>query len=763
MKPFTTMKILPIILTASILAATACAQEEPDPTRASPRMKAALMAGGSAVPEMAVKGLVLAPNRESGSVIFEVPGGARFLARPKVPFTVIADGEARKLLIKSISGQGIEIEATAQKETVIIPTFGPIREPRPGLPGEVDYVEFRDLPLLDALRMLSDQTGNNYSASVEANKIPVNALLRNVSAGNVVEEICKSHNLWFKRDGLSGITRIMTVGEFEKDLVGFREEQTEVFTLRYPNVNEVAVSIADLFGDRVELSLSGEENDEDMQTDLESRFDRFDVVNQRTQQAGALNGNILGSNVNGFLSSGSGVQGFGGTNSGFGGSSSRNRLGEGTRRNRNDRDRTGREAMEDEAFRDLTPEQAQRVERALTTNRRGDDAEVEALRKRPATIYVTASRRNNMVVVRTADSRAMDDIRVLVNRIDVPTPLILLEVKVLSIELGRGFESAFDYAFFDGRVGGSFTTGPINPSVMNDVITNNPIGVTPLPGFGVDGLRDGQFIFQYLGNSVRARIQLLENKNRVKTIATPTLLTANNEISRLFLGEERPLVRGINSQTIITDNNVATTPNTQAEFRNVGNTLLITPNINSDRTVTLRLVQENSSISPNKATIPVVTNSGGNSSSTTVQNVPVDVVATRSISGTFVAKDGMAVVAGGLIEDVDSDRRAQVPLLGDIPGLGVLFRRQSKEKSRRELVIIIRPYVMSTPADGERISKNLLHRLAPQSMERLVEEGFLSSLPPAAVPPRPKIIHAATKPAGEAKRSVTPKKTSSSR
>ena len=760
------MKALPLLILSALTAHT-FAQDEtpPDPTRASPRMKAALMASG-AIPEMTVKGLVLSAAREGAAVIFEVSGGLRVLARPRVPVNVTTDGETRKLVIKQITAEGIEIEAPAEKETAIIPSFGPAISQPSGLLGEVDYVEFRDLPLLDALRMLSAETGNNYSASVEANKIAVNVTLRNVSARSVVEEICKSHGLYFKRDETSGILRIMTVGEFEKDLVGFREEQTEVFTLKFPNVPEVATAIADLFGDRVQLALGAEELDADSLRDLEGRFDRFDTLTQRTQSANALNNNTVGGNVNGFVSNGGVTSGFGGgsgsSRSGRSdGSSSRNRLD----RNRNDRSGTGATAAEEELFRTLTPEQAQRVDLALTAQRRGGEsaADVDALRRRPASIYVSASRRNNMVVVRTADARALADIRALVRRMDVQTPMVLLEVKVLSIELGKGFESAFEYQFSDGQFGGSFTTGAINPSVARDPTTGNPAGVIALPSIGSSGLRDGQFMFQFLGDSVRARLQLLATKNRVKTIATPTLLTANNEVSRLFLGEERPLVRGISSQTIITDNNVATTPNTQTEFRNVGNTLLITPNINSDRTVTLRLVQENSFISPNGASIPVVTTGGNNgilgrnNAATGVQNVPVDVVGTRSVSGTFIAKDGMAVAIGGLIENVDSDKREGVPLLSDIPGLGLLFRRQSKEKSRRELVIILRPYVLSTPTDSERLSRDVLDRIAPESVEKLVEEGFLPEL--ALIPePVPVIRKTTVIRTTDAKKSIPLKK-----
>ena len=726
------------ILIVALAAVTACAQDDSaqsDPTKPSAKMKAALMAGGSVIPEMSVKGLVLSAAREGATVMFDVSGGGRVLARPHVPFSVIADGETRKLIIKQITAEGIEVEAPAQKETIIIPGYGPVVGQRGGAPAEVDYVEFRDLPLLDALRMLGDQTGQNFSASAEANKIQVNSMLRNVSAASVVEELCKSHGLWFKRDERSGITRIMTVGEFEKDLVGYREEETEVFTLRYPNVNEVAFAITDLYGDRVQFSLGAEESDNDMRQDLEGRFDRFDILNQRTQTAGNLNSNgagnnIVGNNVSGFVSNGGNTSGFNSTNGS-------NRYGENSsryRNNRNNRNGTQPTQAEEELFRTLTPDQAQRAERALKHG--SDGGELEALRKRPATIFVTASRRNNQVVVRTADAKALADIRKLVARMDVQTPLVLLEVKVVSIELGKEFRSAFDYQFNDGTIGAAFSRAEVGTLGGNGTLAGAalPLGAN---GLGGAGFNSSDMTFVVVSDNFRARMQLFEQKNRVKTLSTPTLLTANNEVSRIFLGEQRPIVTGISSQTILTDNNVATTPNTTTQLQNVGTTLLITANINSDRTVTLRLVQDNSFITPNGASIPIVTNTSttnllGNATGRTtgVQDVKVDVVGSRSVSGTFVAKDGMAIAVGGLIEDVDSDKRGQVPILGDIPGLGFFFQRKQREKSRRELVIMIRPYVMSTPADGERISRDMLDRLAPPAVERLVDEGFLPELPP---------------------------------
>jgi general secretion pathway protein D len=287
---------------------------------------------------------------------------------------------------------------------------------------------------------------------------------------------------------------------------------------------------------------------------------------------------------------------------------------------------------------------------------------------------------------------------------DVQTSMVMLEVKVVSIELGNEFQSAFDFRYSDGKtaasIGRSNILKPLDGGSFRDGETNNH-----------------DMTFTVVGDHFRARMQLFEEQNRVKTLATPTLVTANNEVSRLFLGQERPLVRGVSSQTIITDNNVATTPNTTTEFRNVGNTLLITPSINADRTVTLRLVQENSFIDPDGASIPVVTT--GRTASNSVENVKVDVVNTRTVSGTFVARDGTPVAIGGMIEDVDQKKKSQVPILGDIPIIGFPFQARDDKKARRELVVVVRPHIMLKPGEGAAVTDSVLRRNAPAAYDAL--------------------------------------------
>ena len=586
----------------------------------------------------------------------------------------------------------------------------------------VKLVEFRDVKLLDVLNMLSEQTGINMVASNDAAKTPVSMTLRNVPVKLAVETLCKAHSLWFKDD--NGILRVMTTQEFQRDLTTFREEKTEVFTLLYPNAVAAAVAVRDLYGDRVQLSLGTEERT-DTSDDLNERFDRFDIVDQRSQGLGLFDG---GSGVSTTGSSGSGRSSISGSGSGFTQRST-------VQRDANQRRRDDANLNAALAKNDLIKMSADDLAALKAAQAAGNQEQAEALlqqyRRRQSDIYISLSRRNNLVAVRTSDPKALDEIGKLIRRLDVPTSVVLLEVKVMSIELGKDMNSAFDFQFSSGLAAGGFTSGNIQPP-GSDLLSGTLKRAAPL-ALGGTGLQDGNLAFQYVDRNFRARLQALENKNKVTTLATPVLMTANNEVSRLFVGEERPIVRNVSTNAVVNQNNVTNNSNTAIEFRPVGTTLLITPNINADRTVTLRILQENSAIKHNDATIPVVTTEGG------LQQQPVDVVTSRSVSGTVIAQDGLTLAIGGLIEENISDMKAQVPLLGNIPGIGVIFRRQSKSKTRSELVILIRPRILTTPCEGEAVSKELLEQLSihPKAQN---PEGTLNLYTGKDVLPAPRVL-----------------------
>lgn len=230
---------------------------------------------------------------------------------------------------------------------------------------------------------------------------------------------------------------------------------------------------------------------------------------------------------------------------------------------------------------------------------------------------------------------------------------------------------------------------------------------------------------------------MLETKNRVTALASPLLLTANNEASRIFIGQQIPIVVGYGQSGLTGGTTVGTStaiqPAPQTQLENVGEGLVITPNINADRTVLLRISQQNSTTASG-ATIPVVTSSG----STLI--LPITTINSQVVSSTIVAKDGLTVALGGLINETISDNRSQVPILGKLPIVGIMFRNQNTGKTRTETVVMICPYIFNTPQETAAVSADLVRELSlhpksplsPGTLDTFGQQEILTASPPTS-------------------------------
>lgn len=552
--------------------------------------------------------------------------------------------------------------------------------------ARLELVEFRELPLRDALRVLAEQTDLNFAASAKAGQVKVSLFLKNVTAKGALEALCKVHNLWYRMEPKSEYIRIHTAEEYQRDIRSFREDQVETFTLLYPNAVDVANALRSLFGDRIRFQNTQSQRSQ-AQIELQQRFQRFDLIDGRSQGFGNANNNARNNQNFNQLGQQNNLGGFSNFNQNFPRANSPERL----QANRN-------------RITGLTGEQIQRLNQAEALGQQSPK-EVQSLIDQ-TTIYLSVVESLNQLIVRASDDRAMKQIRAIIKRLDKATPMVLLEVKVLSIDLSDGFNSTFDFQGADGSTSsGGFTTGDILPPASDAVSGTARRGLSLSPQGS--GLRPDNLIFQHVHEHFRARVQLFENKNRVTQLATPLLLTANNEVSRLFIGDNRPILQNFSQGQNFVVNGVVTSSPPIPQFANVdvGTSLLITPKINADKTVTLRLVQENSQVVPGGASILVPQGTG-------FVSQQVDIVQSRTLSGTVVAKDGLALAVGGLIEEGVSDQRAGVPWLGRIPLLGFVFRRETRGQFRRELVVIIRPYILNSPELGEKKSGDLLTELS---------------------------------------------------
>jgi len=662
------------------LGAWCMAASVPDPTVAADTMADVLRQRLVEAEEMKLTALAVGAAGEGVALLGADPARAIAVRHgSRLPQTV--DGVNVEVSIKAVTALGVELATSDGRGGVFLPgSFTPLAAPLNPPPEFLSYLESEKVPIGTLMRLVSDQAGVNISVSDEAAKKTVSIFLRNVIADSAVEEICRATGLWFRREPDGGVIRVMTMEEFSDNLNTFREERTEMFTLLYPNVVEVANVIYGLYPDRTLVSLGEEEFDEDAEYDMSRRFRRFRVLDD--------NGGAQFMSIMAPQASSTGSRSGGGDFS-FSRGGATSRLSQWDQlRQRSRRGRLGSEGA-------LGADDAQIMEGARRT---GDTNLLDQVRSQTtassANIFVSMSRKNNMLVVRTSDVRVMDEIRGLVKRLDVPTPMVLMEVKVLELDVNDNYEATFSYSFNRGTHTVGHDSGNA-ANVLADVLQAGQSTFNPT------------FTFRVVSDNIDAQIKLLQQDGKVKTLATPTLLVANNEVSRIFSGKEYPLVSGWTPASAATSEGVvvgSSKPTVQITKEDVGTMLLVTPNINADKTVTLHLLQENSEVSPEKVLIPVDGSTG--------EAAPVEYVESRSLAGTFIAKDGMTVVAGGLVKETEGETYWRTPVLGSIPLLGWLFRGTEKVKKRTELVVLIKPHVILTPMEGGKISSELMKVLS---------------------------------------------------
>ncbi|MEO0795718.1 MAG: hypothetical protein AAFX93_11170 [Verrucomicrobiota bacterium] len=529
-----------------------------------------------------------------------------------------------------------------------------------GLPdeeGKLSIVEFAGIPLPFAMQALSYVTNLHIAVSSEARDTAVTLFLRNVTPEEALETLVATHQLYSSPINGSDILRLQTVEEFARGSTTFREERSRVFTLRFPNARDIALSIRDLFGERVRLSERIDESEEPgefLTDDLEQRLERFDIIAGRSQGLGTTSDTTTnGSNfTSNRLSSSS-----------FNSNQTQNFRDTGRRNDQfNNRNRF-----------DLTEEEL----RLLGTV---DATRIEAIRDARADIFVSVIDRLNKLLIRTRDEHTMEEIAVLIEELDQPAKLVFLEVRILQVQLDDGLDTAFNWSFNAGGFSGSFSPG--NPTV------------------------NGNFVFSYLNDTFRADLQLLQDRDKLTVLGQPALMTANNEVSRIFIGEQVPVLVGFgDNTTVVTDlGNTVNFANAEYVDQDVGSTLLITPNINDDDTVELRLLQEESQIVRNGANILVPDGDG------TFDERAIDIVAAQTVSGTFIAANNRTFAIGGLIQESIEDERSQIPVLGDLPLIGRAFRNQATTRTRNEIILLITPSIIENPSHGETLAQDYVDR-----------------------------------------------------
>ena len=540
-----------------------------------------------------------------------------------------------------------------------------------------------DAKLVDALRLLGDTGDVNIVASSVAGERRVTLALRQVTAVQVIDAVCSIAGLVSRAEG--GIIQVLTIDEYRARIgaAPYRGFETRVFSVLFPNAELVGSQLSALYPERVRLTVSSDQEELEQHT--------------ATEEGNSADGQNLGNNQQ---------QG-----------------------NQGNQQATGPgQGGANVTFRPPTQEEIRTGERAaLTATVRGDREPQTSAALVDLPILISVNVPNNLIVARSADREALDEIARLIAQIDRPTPQVLLEMKVLQVALNDGERTAFHFGIGQGSPQTGIPDGqPTNPLVPGALTSPTNLG-----GLINQPFQGGTVVYQFMNDTVRARIEAIATEGRLASLGTPMLLCANNRSAEMFIGEERQLVTGFtagatsqNQNTTVTSGIVPTITS-----REIGQRLRIIPRINEDRTVTLMIESEASQVVIGGAILPVQV---GNQ----LVQQPIDTVDTSRITATVIAKDQLAIALGGLIREERSTSQSKVPFLGDIPFLGRLFRDDNVDSRRTELILIITPRILLTPGEGEAVTRARLRALSQHPWTRH-GDGAIRGYKPEDVPGTP--------------------------
>lgn len=301
---------------------------------------------------------------------------------------------------------------------------------------------------------------------------------------------------------------------------------------------------------------------------------------------------------------------------------------------------------------------------------RGGNAPESAPGYTTETLSIQAAPALNAIVIRGTPSE-IASIESVINELDVRRPQVMIEAAIveitgdqaeqLGIQLGLG--GAANIPLNSG--GTSFSNLGISLSQALGLV--GAPAAAALAGDGLSGAVGSRGDFALL-------IQALGQSTKANLLSTPSITTLDNQPAEIVVGQNVPFRTGS-----FVSQGVTTTPFTTIERADVGITLRVVPRIHEQDTVRLEVSQEVSSLVGSVAgAADIITNR-------------------RSIQTTVLADDGQTIVLGGLISDDQMETKSQVPVLGDIPIIGELFKSRRSSKTRRTLFVFLKPTILRSP------------------------------------------------------------------
>lgn len=357
---------------------------------------------------------------------------------------------------------------------------------------------------------------------------------------------------------------------------------------------------------------------------------------------------------------------------------------------------------------------------------------------------IIADRSSNKIIVIGPPESRSKAARV-IDMLDQRPKQVYLAVVIGQLTLGDGVEFGIDYFIHNGdlRVLGQGSAANIANllSLRNaglDLVpgTGDAINVAgqaanELAGAAIPAL-SGLTVFGAIGDSVDIVARALASTNRFQVISRPVVYAANNQKAVISSGQQVPVPQSTLTSVVNTGTNVNPGSNavtSNIEFKDVVLKLEVIPLINSDNEVTLTIAQQNDNI---QETIEI-------------SNNQVPVIGTQELTTTVTVPNRHTIILGGLITDQEQRVDTGIPFLKDIPLLGYAFASTRKDTVRRELIVMIQPFIINS--DETLQQANFIERSNSSFREGLYDDA--APLAPGNVEPPPSFGPSPEKPFGE--------------
>jgi len=297
-------------------------------------------------------------------------------------------------------------------------------------------------------------------------------------------------------------------------------------------------------------------------------------------------------------------------------------------------------------------------------------------------VQIVADKATNSLVInaKKQDYLVIEDI---IKKLDIPRTMVYIEALIMEVNVDKEFRLGVEWLgmedfTYHGRKGGVFT-GSGGAGGVGDYSGITGLAGGSLPsGFSLGVVGEAITIGSVSFPNIAAILQAYQKDSDVNILSTPQILTTDNEEAEIKVGENVPYLTttGTTTTTGISYESY--------EYKDVGVTLKITPQINQERFVRLKIFQEN-----------VTLKKGAEEYRPTTLK--------RSAETTVIVKDKNTVVIGGIIGETTERGAYQVPCLGDIPGLGLFFKSKSRSRNKTNLFVFLTPHIIENPIEARKI------------------------------------------------------------